>query len=74
LNRFLETLKMSREPRVRYITQAAVRPPVFVLFTDRPGPLHFSQERYLINQLRRRFGFAATPIVLKTRFRRRRSG
>jgi len=74
LNRFLESLKMSREPKVRYITQAAVRPPVFVLFTDRPEPLHFSQERYLVNQLRRRFGFAATPIILKTRFRRQRSG
>jgi len=71
LNRFLETLKSEHEPRILYITQPAVRPPTFVLFTDRAGPLHFSKERFLINQLRRRFGFRGTPIVLKTKARRR---
>jgi GTP-binding protein len=72
LNRFLETLKAEREPRILYITQASVRPPTFVLFTDRATPLHFSKERYLVNQLRKRFGFEATPIVLKTRPRSRK--
>jgi len=67
LNRFLETLKTEREPRFLYITQPAVRPPTFVLFTDRPTELHFSKERQLMNQLRKRFGFAATPIVIKTK-------
>jgi GTP-binding protein len=67
LNRFLETLKWEHQPRILYITQAAVRPPTFVLFTDRRGPLHFSKERFLINQLRKRFGFHGTPIVLKTK-------
>jgi GTP-binding protein len=67
LNRFLETLKTGREPRVLYITQPAVRPPTFVLFTDRPTELHFSKERQLVNQLRKRFGFEATPIVIKTK-------
>jgi GTP-binding protein len=71
LNRFLETLKWEHEPRILYITQAAVRPPTFVLFTDRRGPLHFSKERFLINQLRKRFGFHGTPIVLKTKSKRR---
>jgi GTP-binding protein len=52
------------------MTQASVRPPAFVVFTDRAGPLHFSHERYLMNQLRKRFGFRGTPIVLKTRFKR----
>jgi GTP-binding protein len=73
LNRFLETLKSEREPRILYVTQPSVRPPTFVLFTDRDVPLHFSKERYLINQIRKRFGFAATPIVLKTRPRGRKS-
>ena len=71
LNRFLETLKWEHQPRILYITQAAVRPPTFVLFTDRRGPLHFSKERFLINQLRKRFGFHGTPIVLKTKSKRR---
>jgi GTP-binding protein len=74
LNRFLESVNMPREPRVLYITQGGVRPPTFVLFTSGPAPLHFSDERRLVNQLRRRFDFTATPIVLKTKFRRRRSG
>ena len=66
LNRFVEQLRFE-ERKIFYITQAAVRPPTFVLFTGRGGPLHFSHERQLINQIRKRFGFRGTPIVLKTR-------
>jgi GTP-binding protein len=66
LNRFVEHLRFE-ERKIFYITQASIRPPTFVLFTDRGGPLHFSHERHLINQLRRRFGFRGTPIILKTR-------
>jgi GTP-binding protein len=49
--------------RVQYLTQAAVRPPTFVVFTSggRPG-LHFSYERYLVNRLREEFDFFATPL------------
>lgn len=72
LNRFLETLKAEREPRILYITQASIRPPTFVLFTDKPIALHFSKERYLTNQIRKRFGFGATPIVIKTKAKARR--
>ena len=68
LNRFVETLHFE-ERKVLYITQASVRPPSFVLFTDKAGPLHFSHERYLTNQLRKRFGFEGTPIHLKVRGR-----
>jgi GTP-binding protein len=66
LNRFVEHLRFE-ERKIFYITQASIRPPTFVVFTDRGGPLHFSHERHLINQLRRRFGFRGTPIILKTR-------
>jgi len=66
LNRFVEQLRFE-ERKIFYMTQAAVRPPTFVLFTGRGGPLHFSHERQLMNQIRRRFGFRGTPIVLKTR-------
>jgi GTP-binding protein len=69
LNRFVESLKAEREPKIFYITQAAVRPPTFVLFTDRAGSLHFSKERFFVNQIRKRFGFHGTPIVLKTKAR-----
>jgi GTPase len=68
LNRFVETLHFE-ERKVLYITQASVRPPSFILFTDKAGPLHFSHERYLTNQLRKRFGFEGTPIHVKIRGR-----
>ena len=66
LNRFVEQLRFE-ERKLFYITQASVRPPTFVVFTGRGGPLHFSHERQLMNQIRRRFGFRGTPIVLKIR-------
>jgi GTP-binding protein len=66
LNRFVESLHFE-ERRIYYITQASVQPPTFVLFTNRAGPLHFSHERQLINQIRKHFGFRGTPIVLKNK-------
>lgn len=71
LNRFAADLRFE-ERKILYITQPAVRPPTFVLFTDRGGPLHFSHERYLVNQIRRRFGFRGAPVVLKVRGRKAR--
>ena len=71
LNRFVETLHFE-ERKILYITQAGIRPPAFVLFTDKSGPLHFSHERYLMNQLRKKFGFIGTPIELKIRGRSKR--
>jgi GTP-binding protein len=71
LNRFVETLHFE-ERKVLYITQASVRPPSFILFTDKAGPLHFSHERYLTNQIRKRFGFEGTPIHVKIRGRTRK--
>ena len=65
LNRFVEGLRFE-ERKIFYITQHSIRPPAFAVFTDRGGALHFSHERYLMNQLRRQFGFKGTPIMLKT--------
>lgn len=65
LNRFVEFLKKDTDIKLKYITQAGVRPPVFVLFAERGAELHFSTERYLINQLRKRFNFGGTPLVVK---------
>ncbi len=67
LNRFAEVLHFETDVKIKYITQASIRPPTFVVFTDRA--LHFSSERFLSNQLRKRFGFEGTPIVIKTKRR-----
>ncbi len=69
LNRFVETLKFESDIRIYYITQASIRPPTFVVFTDKSDKMHFSIERALINRLREQFGFEGTPIVIKPRRR-----
>jgi len=67
MNRFLEP--MAKRVRIFYMTQAAVAPPTFVLFTDRAVKLHFAFERFLENQIRAAFGFEGTPIWFKVRAR-----
>jgi len=76
MNRFLERIDFQRAPvpmakriRIFYMTQAAVAPPTFILFTDRDIKLHFSFERFLENQIREAFGFKGTPIWFKVRAR-----
>jgi GTP-binding protein len=76
MNRFLESVDfdrasppVSKRVKIYYLTQAAISPPTFILFTDRPGKLHFSYQRFLENQIRRRFGFLGTPIWIKNRAR-----
>ena len=76
MNRFLERIDFQRAPvpmakriRIFYMTQAAVAPPTFVLFTDREIKLHFSFERFLENQIREAFGFEGTPIWFKVKAR-----
>ncbi len=66
LNRFVETLRWEYPGKINYITQASMRPPTFVVFTDKPN-LHFSGERFLINRLREKFDFSGTPVVIKTK-------
>jgi GTP-binding protein len=77
LNRFLERVtarhppvsKGNREVRILYGAQTATAPPAFVLFTNVATTLHFSYERFLINQLRESFGFEGVPIRLNIRKR-----
>jgi GTP-binding protein len=76
MNRFLERIDFQRAPvpmakrvRIFYMTQAAVAPPTFILFTDRDIKLHFAFERFLENQIREAFGFKGTPIWFKVRAR-----
>jgi GTP-binding protein len=54
---------------IRYMTQAQCIPPTFVVFTTGTRPLHFSTERFLVNRLREKFGFYATPIRLHQRLK-----
>ncbi len=69
LNRFAAKLKLDQDFKVRYMTQASIRPPTFMVFTDHGKDLHFSLERFLTNKLRKEYGFRSTPIVIKARRR-----
>jgi GTP-binding protein len=76
MNRFLKHVDFERaavparqQVKIYYMTQAAVSPPTFILFTDRQVQLHFSYKRFLENQIRRAFGFFGTPIWIKNRAR-----
>lgn len=70
LNRFSSFLNVRETNKIYYMTQVAIRPPTFVLFVDKATELHFSTERYVVNQLREAFGFEGTPIRVKVRAKR----
>ncbi len=53
--------------RLYYVTQAMVAPPTFIVVTNHPKYVHFSYQRYVINQIRERFGFEGTPIRVRYR-------
>jgi GTP-binding protein len=53
--------------KLRYITQARIRPPSFVMFGTRLDQLPESYRRYLVNGIRRELGFDAVPIRLTLR-------
>ena len=57
-----------------YAAQIRVDPPTFTLSVNREGELHFSSERFLVNCLRKEFGFEGSPIRIWLRVRRSRSG
>lgn len=47
-----------------YVTQAAVDPPTFVFFVNKPDWVHFSYQRYLENRIREEHPFPGTPLRL----------
>ncbi|MBT8939597.1 ribosome biogenesis GTPase Der [Lactobacillus delbrueckii subsp. bulgaricus] len=56
--------------RVYYMTQVKTNPPTFVVFCNDPELMHFSYQRFLINQLRENFDFTGTPIKILPRKRK----
>jgi GTP-binding protein len=77
LNKILEQAVEKTEPslhhgkRVRffYATQMASMPPTFVCFVNYPEGVHFSYQRYLVNQIREAARLDRTPIRLFLRKR-----
>jgi GTP-binding protein len=70
LNRFLKEV-VSKHPPPRngkrptkfyYITQIGIKPPTFNIYCNSDDEIHFSYQRYLINQIHMSFGFMGTPL------------
>ncbi|MFT3715329.1 MAG: ribosome biogenesis GTPase Der [Gordonia sp. (in: high G+C Gram-positive bacteria)] len=59
-----------RQPRVMFATQAATRPPTFVLFTT--GFLEAGYRRFLERRLRETFNFDGSPVRVNVRVRDKR--
>ncbi|MFT4199350.1 ribosome biogenesis GTPase Der [Gordonia sp. (in: high G+C Gram-positive bacteria)] len=59
-----------RQPRIMFATQAATRPPTFVLFTT--GFLEAGYRRFLERRLREDFGFHGSPVRVNVRVRDKR--
>lgn len=78
LNAFLQELQAAnphpirggKQPRILFGTQAASRPPKFVLFST--GFLEAGYRRYIIRRLREDFGFEGSPIEVGVRVREKR--
>jgi GTPase len=75
LNRWLAQMTESHPPpavsgrrlKLRYMTQAKIRPPSFILFASRPDVLPAAYQRYLVNGMREDFDLPGTPIRLWVR-------
>jgi GTP-binding protein len=62
-------LHHGRVVKLRYVTQVAVGPPTFRVFTT--GELPPAYLRYLVRRLREAFGFEGTPLEVRYRVRAR---
>lgn len=79
LNRFFEEVldthppptSGGRAPRLYFITQAESSPPLFVVMSNAPAAIHFSYQRYVANQIRKRFGFEGVAVKIAYRERRK---
>lgn len=68
-----------RAPRIYYVTQAGVSPPLFVAVSNAPDHIATSFHRYVAREIRKAFGFDSVPLQLRFRARsesksRRRAG
>jgi GTP-binding protein len=79
LNRLVRRLMAKQPPatdhgrpvKLYYLTQGGIRPPTFVLFTNRPKGITPSYLRFMEHQLRAQYGFPGTPIRFLVRLRER---
>jgi GTP-binding protein len=72
--RFAPRSRRGKEVKLLYGFQSGVAPPRFRVFTNcRPSDILASYPRFLVGELRRRYGFAGTPVRLTLEYKKKRS-
>jgi len=79
LNKFIEEIRAVHAPsvqkgkvaKIRYATQAGIKPTTFILFVNQKRLFHFSYMRFIENRLREKYGFEGVPIRLSLREEKR---
>jgi GTPase len=56
--------KKLKRGRIYFITQIGIRPPRFLVSVNDPELIHFSYRRFLVNELRKRYGFSGSPVLV----------
>ncbi len=72
LNRFMQEvinghphpIVKSKKVNIKYISQVAANPPVFMISTNHPELIKDSYTRFILNQLRKRYDFGSVPIKI----------
>ena len=72
LNRFVNDLakktppssRKGRRGRIYYLRQIGVRPPRFLANVNDVELIHFSYRRFLVNEIRERYGFEGVPLLI----------
>ena len=79
LNQLLEQILAHQPPpagpggrhvRLYYATQASSAPPTFFISTNQPSAIGYAYRRFLVNQLRKAYGFEGAPIRIVLRAHR----
>jgi GTP-binding protein len=81
LNKFFEQIVSTQPPpsgahgrhvKLFYATQTSVCPPTFVVSTNHPTDIGQAYRRFLMNQLRKAYGFEGTPVRVVFRARKQK--
>jgi GTP-binding protein len=57
----------NRYVKIKYVTQANIRPPVFAFFCNYPKGVQMNYQRYLENQMRKEFDLEGVPVTMSFR-------
>ncbi len=66
---FSHVIPMSgnKKGKIKYASQVDNSPPKFLFFVNNTQAFHWSYKRYLENNLRKKYGFFGTPIIVEFR-------